>query len=74
MLSIYLLPRNSEVPLERMSDFGTDAENQAAVDIRVMAGERDSPDPLDCQEVGVASLNLPEPAGQEPDPRQVRHQ
>ena len=56
----YLLPRNSEVPLERMTDFGTDADNQAAVDIRVMSGERDSPDPLDCQEVGVASLNLPE--------------
>ena len=43
-----------------MTDFGTDAENQSAVDIRVMAGERDSPDPLDCQEVGVASLNLPD--------------
>ena len=56
----YLLPRNSEVPLERISDFGTDADNQAAVDIRVMSGERDSPDPLDCQEVGVASLTLPE--------------
>jgi molecular chaperone DnaK len=56
----YLLPRNSEVPLERMTDFGTDAENQSAVDIRVMSGERDSPDPLDCQEVGVASLSLPE--------------
>ena len=39
----YLLPRNSEVPLERMTDFGTDADNQAAVDIRVMAGERDTP-------------------------------
>jgi molecular chaperone DnaK len=56
----YLLPRNSEVPLERVSDFGTDADNQAAVDIRVMSGERDSPDPLDCQEVGIASLSLPE--------------
>jgi molecular chaperone DnaK (HSP70) len=56
----YLLPRNSEVPLERVSDFGTDADNQSAVDIRVMSGERDSPDPLDCQEVGIASLNLPE--------------
>jgi molecular chaperone DnaK len=56
----YLLPRNSEVPLERVSDFGTDADNQAAVDIRVMSGERDSPDPLDCQEVGVATLSLPE--------------
>jgi molecular chaperone DnaK (HSP70) len=56
----YLLPRNSEVPLERMSDFGTDADNQSAVDIRVMSGERDSPDPLDCQEVGIASLSLPE--------------
>jgi molecular chaperone DnaK (HSP70) len=56
----YLLPRNSEVPLERVSDFGTDKDNQAAVDIRVMSGERDSPDPLDCQEVGVATLNLPE--------------
>jgi molecular chaperone DnaK (HSP70) len=56
----YLLPRNSEVPLERVSDFGTDKDNQAAVDIRVMSGERDSPDPLDCQEVGVATLSLPE--------------
>jgi molecular chaperone DnaK (HSP70) len=56
----YLLPRNSEVPLERISDFGTDADNQAAVDIRVMSGERDSPDPLDCQEVGIATLTLPE--------------
>ncbi len=56
----YLLPRNSEVPLERMTDFGTDSENQSAVDIRVMSGERDSPDPLDCQEVGVASLSLPD--------------
>jgi molecular chaperone DnaK (HSP70) len=57
---VYLLPRNSEVPLERTTDFGTDAEDQAAVDIRVMSGERDSTDPLDCQEVGLASLNLPE--------------
>jgi molecular chaperone DnaK len=57
---VYLLPRNSEVPLERMTDFGTDSGNQAAVDIRVMSGERDSPDPLDCQEVGVATLSLPE--------------
>jgi molecular chaperone DnaK (HSP70) len=57
---VYLLPRNSEVPLERVTDFGTDSGNQAAVDIRVMSGERDSPDPLDCQEVGVATLNLPE--------------
>jgi molecular chaperone DnaK len=56
----YLLPRNSEVPFERATDFGTDADNQAAVDIRVMAGERDSADPLDCQEVGVATLSLPE--------------
>jgi molecular chaperone DnaK (HSP70) len=57
---VYLLPRNSEVPMERISDFGTDAENQSAVDIRVMSGERDSIDPLDCQEVGLATLNLPE--------------
>ncbi|MGO9918382.1 MAG: Hsp70 family protein [Isosphaeraceae bacterium] len=57
---VYLLPRNSEVPLERLTDFGTDVANQAGVDIRVMSGERDSADPLDCQEVGVASLNLPE--------------
>jgi molecular chaperone DnaK len=57
---VYLLPRNSEVPLERMTDFGTDADNQAAVDIKVMAGERDSEDPLDCQEVGIATLSLPE--------------
>jgi molecular chaperone DnaK (HSP70) len=57
---VYLLPRNSEVPLDKMTDFGTDADNQTAVDIRVMSGERDSADPLDCQEVGVATLNLPE--------------
>jgi molecular chaperone DnaK len=57
---VYLLPRNSEVPLERVTDFGTDSGNQAAVDIRVMSGERDSLDPLDCQEVGVATLNLPD--------------
>ena len=33
---------------------------RSAVDIRVMSGERDSPDPLDCQDVGVATLNLPD--------------
>ncbi len=59
-LVVYLLPRNSEVPLERTTDFGTDAADQAAVDIRVMAGERDSTEPTDCQEVGMATLNLPE--------------
>ncbi len=57
---VYLLPRNAEVPLDRSTDFGTDADNQAAVDIRVMSGERDSADPLDCQEVGVATLSLPD--------------
>jgi molecular chaperone DnaK (HSP70) len=57
---VYLLPRNTEVPMERITDFGTDADNQAAVDIRVMSGERDSVEPTDCQEVGLATLNLPE--------------
>ncbi len=57
---VYLLPRNTEVPMERISDFGTDSDNQAAVDIRVMAGERDSTEPADCQEVGLATLNLRE--------------
>lgn len=57
---VYLLPRNSEVPMERTTDFGTDADNQAAVDIRVMSGERDSTEPTDCQEVGLATLSLPE--------------
>ena len=56
---VYLLPRNGEVPMERSSDFGTDVADQAGVDIRVMAGERDSPDPLDCKDVGIATLNLP---------------
>ena len=56
---VYLLPRNSEVPLERSTDFGTDAANQVGVDIRVMAGERDSPAPDDCKEVGTATLTLP---------------
>jgi molecular chaperone DnaK (HSP70) len=57
---VYLLPRNGEVPMERSTDFGTDADNQSAVDIRVMSGERDSTDPLDCREVGVATLSLPD--------------
>ena len=56
---VYLLPRNSEVPLERSTDFGTDAANQSGVDIRVMAGERDSPSLDDCKDVGVATLTLP---------------
>jgi molecular chaperone DnaK (HSP70) len=56
---VYLLPRNSEVPMESSTDFGTDMANQAGVDIQVMAGERDSPDPADCQDVGKATLNLP---------------
>ncbi|MBX6315971.1 MAG: Hsp70 family protein, partial [Isosphaeraceae bacterium] len=56
---VYLLPRNSEVPLERTSDFGTDQPNQAGVEIHVMAGERDSPEPLDCKDIGTASLDLP---------------
>jgi len=56
---VYLLPRNSEVPLERSTDFGTDAANQVGVDIRVMAGERDSPVPDDCKDVGTATLTLP---------------
>ncbi len=56
----YLLPRNSEVPMENTQDFGTDQPNQSGVDIRVMAGERDSIEPLDCQDVGTASLHLPE--------------
>ncbi len=56
---VYLLPRNGEVPMESTQDFGTDQNDQAGVDIRVMAGERDSPDPLDCVEVGVAALDLP---------------
>src|SRR5262249_46998939 len=56
---VYLLPRNGEVPMEQTSDFGTDVANQAGVDIRVMAGERDSSDPLDCKDVGTATLNLP---------------
>src|SRR5262249_22377837 len=56
---VYLLPRNGEVPMEHSSDFGTDTANQAGVDIRVMAGERDSPELADCQDVGTATLNLP---------------
>ncbi len=56
---VYLLPRNGEVPMEQSTDFGTDAANQVGVDIRVMAGERDSPEPLDCKDVGTATLNLP---------------
>ena len=72
---VYLLPRNTEVPMERISDFGTDAANQAAVDIRVMAGERDSTEPTDCQDVGVGHAQPSREAPRaQPDPRQVRHQ
>ncbi|MDX2037695.1 MAG: Hsp70 family protein [Isosphaeraceae bacterium] len=56
---VTLLPRNGEVPMDRVTDFGTDIANQAGVDIRVMAGERDSTDPADCKDVGTATLNLP---------------
>ena len=56
---VYMLPRNGEVPMERMTDFGTDTRDQAGVDIRVMAGERDSPEMQDCRDVGTATLNLP---------------
>lgn len=56
---VFLLPRNGEVPMSSTQDFGTDQNNQSGVDIRVMAGERDSADPFDCQEVGVAQLTLP---------------
>lgn len=56
---VYLLHRNGEVPMQSVQDFGTDQSNQAGVDVRVMAGERDSPEPMDCHEVGVATLNLP---------------
>jgi molecular chaperone DnaK (HSP70) len=56
---VYLLPRNGEVPMEHSSDFGTDAADQEGVDIRVMAGERDSPATEDCKDVGTATLNLP---------------
>jgi molecular chaperone DnaK (HSP70) len=56
---VYLLPRNGEVPMEQAMDFGTDQADQAGVDIQVKAGERDSPDPADCADVGTAALNLP---------------
>ena len=56
---VYILPRNGEVPMEKATDFGTDSANQSGVDVRIMAGERDSPEPLDCKDVGVATLNLP---------------
>ena len=72
---VYLLPRNSEVPLEQSTDFGTDAANQAGVDIRVMAGERDSPDARRLQGRRHRDPEPPrQPPGPQPDPRQVRHQ
>lgn len=57
---VYLLPRNGEVPMDATQDFGTHQVNQAGVDIKIMSGEHDSSEPLDCREVGLASLNLPE--------------
>jgi molecular chaperone DnaK (HSP70) len=56
---VYLLPRNGEVPMAHTEDFGTDVANQSGVDIHVLAGERDSPEPTDCKDVGTASLSLP---------------
>ncbi len=56
---VTILPRNGEVPTESASDFGTDTPNQTGVDIKVMAGERDSTEPTDCKDVGTATLNLP---------------
>ena len=56
---VYLLKRNDEVPMESVQDFGTDVTNQAGVEIKVRAGERDSPDPDDCTPVGTAQLHLP---------------
>ncbi len=56
---VTILPRNGEVPTEHATDFGTDTANQSGVDIQVMAGERDSTDPLDCKDVGTAALILP---------------
>ena len=56
---VYLLPRNGEVPMEHQTDFGTDLADQSGVEIQVKAGERDSPEPADCKDVGTAQLNLP---------------
>ena len=55
----YLCPGNPKCRWNR-SPISAPTPNQAAVDIRVMAGERDSTEPTDCQEVGLATLNLPE--------------
>jgi molecular chaperone DnaK len=56
---VYLLKRNGEVPMESIQDFGTDQPNQVGVEIQVKSGERDSPAPTDCTDVGTATLNLP---------------
>ena len=56
---VTILPRNDEVPAEHAADFGTDTANQSGVDIKVMAGERDSTEPDDCKDVGTATLILP---------------
>ena len=56
---VTILPRNGEVPMEHSTDFGTDTANQVGVDILVKAGERDSTEPLDCKDVGTATLTLP---------------
>jgi molecular chaperone DnaK (HSP70) len=56
---VYLLKRNGEVPMESIQDFGTDQPNQVGVEIQVKSGERDSPEPTDCIDVGTATLNLP---------------
>jgi molecular chaperone DnaK (HSP70) len=57
---VFLLKRNGEVPMEYAMTFGTDQPNQAGADIKVMAGgQEDSPDPVNCEDIGTAQLNLP---------------
>ncbi|MFO0956805.1 MAG: Hsp70 family protein [Isosphaeraceae bacterium] len=57
---VFLLKRNAEVPMDYAMTFGTDQPNQAGADIKVMAGgQEDSPDPVNCEDIGTAQLSLP---------------
>ena len=71
---VYLLPRNSEVPMEATTDFGTDQANQTGVEIKVMAGERDSPARRGLPGSGHGQPGAAgRPAREKPDPGDFRN-
>ncbi len=62
-----LIPRNTTIPTSKSQIFSTAADNQPAVDIRVLQGER--PMANDNKELGLFKLDGIEPARQEALPQ-----